>query len=162
LPAEVVLDALDQATGTRERLDMKYFHWPEGLRAVELPYVPQQNRFVHFMLEQFGRPARNSSVQCDCARQSDSSMLQVLSLANHPRVWQKIADPSGRVGTIAKAQSDHRLQIEELYLSTVSRLPTESELQTCLRHVAEAGSPEKGLQSVLWSLLNTKEFLLQH
>jgi hypothetical protein len=35
-------------------------------------------------------------------------------------------------------------------------------METCLRHVSEAESPEKGLQSVVWSLLNTKEFLLQH
>ena len=26
---EVLLDVLDQATGTREKLDMKYFHWPD-------------------------------------------------------------------------------------------------------------------------------------
>jgi hypothetical protein len=49
-----------------------------------------------------------------------------------------------------------------LYLATLSRLPDESEMQTCLRHLAEAESPEKGLQSVLWGLLNTREFVLQH
>jgi hypothetical protein len=68
LPAEVMIDALNQATGTVEQMGMKYYHWPEGLRAVEVPYMPQ-NEFVAFMLEQFGRSPRNSSVQCDCQRQ---------------------------------------------------------------------------------------------
>jgi len=140
---------------------MQYYHWPEGLKAVELPYKPQ-NQFLVFMLEQLGRPARNSSVQCDCARQGDASMLQVLSLANHPRVWQKIADPAGRVASTIKQQSDARQRIEELYLASLSRLPSESEMETCLRHVGEAESAEKGLQSVLWGLLNTREFVLQH
>jgi hypothetical protein len=161
LPAEVLLDSLDQVTGTREKHDMQYYHWPSDLKAVELPYK-STNGFVTFMLEQLGRPARNSSVQCDCARQGDASMLQVLSLANHPRVWQKIAEPTGRVAEIMKQKSEPRERIEELYLSTLSRLPNESEMQTCLRHVAEAESPEKGLQSVLWGLLNTREFVLQH
>ena len=158
---EVLLDVLDQATGTREKLDMKYFHWPDELKAVEIPYKPQ-NAFVTYMLEQFGRPARNSSVQCDCARQSDASLLQVLSVANHPRVWQKIADPAGKVDAIIKQTEQPRERIEALYLNTVSRLPTDSEMETCLQHVAQSESPEKGLQSVLWGLLNTREFLLQH
>jgi hypothetical protein len=161
LPAEVLIDALDQTTGTREKHDMQYYHWPNDLKAVEIPYK-SQNGFVTFMLEQLGRPARNSSVQCDCARQGEASILQVLSLANHPRVWQKIAEPSGRVAEVIKQKTEPRERIEELYLATLSRLPDESEMQTCLRHLAEAESPEKGLQSVLWGLLNTREFVLQH
>ncbi len=64
LPAEVLLDALNQATGTTENMDMKYYHWPDGLKTVELPFAPR-NDFVRHVLEQFGRPARNSAAQCD-------------------------------------------------------------------------------------------------
>ena len=161
LPAEVMLDVLNQTTGTTENLDMQYYHWPKGIRTVEVPYVPR-NGFVAYMLEQFGRPPRNSSAQCDCARQADASLLQVLSLANHPRVWQKIADPAGRVNEVTKLTADPRGRIEELYLSTLSRLPDEAELTTCQDYLQQADSPEQGMQSVLWSLLNTKEFVLQH
>ncbi|MBC7851892.1 MAG: DUF1553 domain-containing protein, partial [Pirellulaceae bacterium] len=161
LPAEVLLDGLDQATGTREDMDMKYYQWPSGLRAAEIPYMPK-NEFVAFVLEQFGRSERNSAVQCDCQRQSEPSMLQVLSLANHPHVRQKIADPSGRIARLIKETTDPGQRVEELYLSTLSRLPDENEKQTCLSHVSAAESPETGLQAVLWSLLNTREFILQH
>ncbi len=161
LPAETLLDALNQATGMTDNLDMKYYHWPEDLRTVEIPYMPS-NSFVRFMLEQFGRPARNSAVQCDCERQSDASMLQVLSFANHPRVWQKVADPAGRVSKVMQQSGDERQHIEELFLATVSRLPESSEMDSCLAFLQEAESPEKGYQAVLWSLLNTKEFVLQH
>lgn len=161
LPAEVFLDALNQATGTRDDFDMKYYHWPENLRTVEVPYMPR-NPFVVFVLEQFGRSERNSSVQCDCQRQSEASLLQILSIANHPQVWKKIADPNGRVAKLTKEISDPSQQIVELYLGTLGREPTKEETDACLGYLSDAESPEKGLQSVLWSLLNTKEFLLQH
>jgi hypothetical protein len=161
LPAEVLLDGLDQSTGTREDMDMKYYQWPSGLRAAEIPYMPK-NEFVAFVLEQFGRSERNSAVQCDCQRQSEPSMLQVLSLVNHPHVRQKIADPTGRIARLMMEASDPAQRIEELYLATLSRLPDEQEKQTCLSHVSSAESPEKGLEAVLWSLLNTREFVLQH
>jgi hypothetical protein len=161
MPAEVLLDALDQATGTKERMEMEYYHWPEELSAVELPYKPQ-NSFVTFVLEQFGRPARNSSVQCDCERQGDSSLLQVLALANHPRVRQKIADPAGRVGKLVEGGVDPAAAIEELYLTALGRMPDEAERTACLGYVAAAETPAQGLQAVLWGLLNTREFVLQH
>lgn len=161
LPAEVLLDALNQATGTTENMDMKYYHWPDDLRAVDIPYMPR-NPFVAFILEQFGRPDRNSSVQCDCERQGDSSLLQILSFANHPRVWQKVQDSSGLAAKVAASKDPKQRQIKQLYLSSVSRLPSEAELQECLNFYKEAASPAEALQSILWALINTKEFILQH
>jgi hypothetical protein len=161
LPAEVFLDALNQATGTRDDLEMKYYHWPENLKTVEVPYMPK-NGFVTFVLEQFGRSERNSSVQCDCQRQSEASLLTTLTLANHPKVWQKIADPQGTVARLTKEHAEPAKRVEELYLITVGREPTKEELEFCVTHLSGAESPEKGLQTVLWCLLNTREFLLQH
>src|SRR5690606_13302741 len=118
--------------------------------------------FVKFMVEQFGRSERNSSAQCDCQRQSEPSLLQVLSLANHPQVWRKIADPAGRIAEVIKRHEAPQERIEAIYLSTLGRLPETSEIETCVSYLTQAESPEKGLQGILWSLLNTREFLLQH
>ncbi|MEK6236167.1 MAG: DUF1553 domain-containing protein, partial [Planctomycetales bacterium] len=161
LPAEVLIDALNQATGTIEKMDMKYDHWPEDMKTVEIPYVPK-NAFVAYMLESFGRSKRNSAVQCDCERDSNASMLQVLSFANHPRVWEKIRDPNGRAAAIVKNYPDDSRRIEEMFLAVVGRTPIESERLACEKHLRDAASPEQGMQGILWSLLNTKEFMLNH
>jgi hypothetical protein len=161
LPAEVLLDALNSATGTTEKMDMKYHHWPDEMKTVEVPFTPR-NSFVAFVLETYGRPKRNSAVQCDCERDGSGSIFQVLTLANHPRMWEKIREPNGRVAKLAKATGDDGSKIDELYLATLSRLPSDAERDACVKFVKAAESPEKGLQGVLWSLLNTREFLLQH
>jgi hypothetical protein len=161
LSAEVMLDALNTATGTPEKMDMKYHHWPDEMKAVEVPFAPR-NPFVAYVLETYGRPKRNAAVQCDCEREGAASIFQVLMIANHPRVWEKIRDPNGRVAKLLKEPSDNTKRVELLFLATVSRPPGEKELEACLKFVAGAESPEKGFQGVLWGLLNTREFLLQH
>ncbi len=161
LPAEVLVDALSQATGVAEDMDMKYYHWRADWKTVEIPYAPK-NAFVTFMLEQFGRPQRNSGVQCDCERDSNASVLQVLSLANHPRIRQKIADDKGQVARILKSHTDDARRIDEIFLCTLCRPPSETERQACVKYVRESATPVEGLRGVMWSLLNTREFLLQH
>lgn len=159
LPAEVMLDALNTATGTVDQMNTNF--WPANITAVEVPFVPR-NPFVAHVLETYGRPNRNSAVQCDCERESGTSIMQVLTLANHPQVWLKVRDANGRVAKLLKEKLDDRGRVEALFLATVSRPPSESELSACIAFVKGAESPEKGLQGMLWSLLNTKEFLLQH
>jgi len=161
LPAEVLLDALNQATGTDENMDMQYYFWPKEMKTVEIPFTPR-NAFVTFMLGNFGKPKRNSAVQCDCEREGNASVLQVLSFANHPRVWAKIADEKGQVARIVKEMTDDGQRVEELYLLTLGRLPTVAERQACLKFLKASESGQKGLQGVMWGLINTKEFLLQH
>lgn len=159
--AEVLLDALNAATGTTENMDMKYHHWPANLTTVQIPFLPQ-NPFVTFVLEAFGRPQRNAAVQCDCERDDSGSIFHVLTLANHPRVWEKIRDPAGRIGQLFKTTGDDSSKIDELYLATVSRLPTSLERETCLQFLTASDSMETGLHNILWCLINTREFLLQH
>jgi hypothetical protein len=161
LPAEVLLDVLSTATGTTENMDMKFNHWPNPIKAVQVPYLPK-NTFVTHVLDNFGRPQRNGAVQCDCERDGSGSIFQVLTIANHPRVWEKIKDPTGRVAKLLKESTDDTQKVHDLYLATVSRPPTKSELAACVDYLASAPSREKGYQGVLWSLLNTREFLLQH
>ncbi|WP_425615888.1 DUF1553 domain-containing protein [Anatilimnocola sp. NA78] len=161
LPAEVLLDALNSATGTTEMMDMKYQHWPDNLTTVQAPYLPR-NTFVASVLETYGRPQRNAAVQCDCERDSAPSIFQVLTLANHPRVWEKIKDPKGRVAAVLASQGNNEQKIEALFLATLSRLPTAEERIACGQFITAAESPAAGLQNVLWSLINTREFLVQH
>jgi hypothetical protein len=161
LPAEVLVDALNQATGTTENMDMKFQHWPDNIKTIEIPFAPK-NEFIKFMLENFGKPKRNSAIQCDCERDMNVSILQVMSMANHPRVWDKIADKNGQVAKILKDVNADNARIDEVFLCTVSRAPTDDERQACQKYLKEAESPEKGLRGIMWSMVNTREFLLQH
>jgi hypothetical protein len=52
-------------------------------------------------------------------------------------------------------------RIEILYLSTLSRPPDDEERTRLLKFVS-TGNSEKALADVLWSLLNSSEFLLNH
>ena len=161
LPAEVLVDALNQATGTTEKMGMEYYHWPKEIKTVEIPFAPK-NEFVTFALATFGKPKRNSAVQCDCERDGNASVLQVLSLANHPRVWSKIGDDKGSVAKIVEEIRDEEKRIEEVFLVALGRLPTADEHQACMKYLKKAPSTVKGLQGILWSLINTREFILQH
>ena len=161
MQAEILLDAINTATSTNENMDMKFSNWPDSMKIVQMPFFPR-NTFVTHVLETYGKPQRNGGVQCDCERDESSSIFQVLTIANHPRIWEKIKDPKGRLAKLLKESLDDSQKIEELFLATLSRTPNENERTHCLEYIKAASSSEKGYQGVFWSLLNTREFLLQH
>jgi hypothetical protein len=164
LPAEVLVDALNHATGGSETYPPE-LHLPAGARALEVAGgtgTARSPASLHYAFQIFGRPSRNPDMQCDCERDTKPTIVQTLFLANHPAVQQKIAAPQGRVAQIVKEIIEEEQRVEEVYLWTLSRLPTAEERQTCVQYVKDSPSPERGLQDVLWGLLNTREFLLNH
>jgi hypothetical protein len=164
LPAEVLVDALNHATGGRETYPPNLY-LPTGVRALEVAGsagTEQAQASLRYAFQIFGRPMRSPDGQCDCERDTKPTIVQTLYLTNHPAVQQKIASPRGRIAQIIKDISDEGKRIEELYLWTLSRLPADEERQTCVKYVKDSWSPQRGLEDVLWSLLNTKEFLLNH
>jgi len=52
--------------------------------------------------------------------------------------------------------------ITDAYLRTLSRFPNQDELARTRQYVAEADDPMDGVRDVLWSLVNTKEFIVNH
>lgn len=164
LPAEVLVDTLNHATGGSETYPPDLY-LPPGARALEVAGSAGSERAqasFRYAFQIFGRPMRSPDAQCDCERDTKPTIVQTLYLTNHPAVQQKIASPKGRVAQVIKDIADESKRIDELYLWTLSRLPSDEERQTCVTHVKESPSPQRGLEDVLWSLLNTKEFLLNH
>ncbi|MBN79110.1 MAG: hypothetical protein CMJ70_03130 [Planctomycetaceae bacterium] len=83
------------------------------------------------------------------------------------KTWTKVSDSSRRgpnqkpetpriVLTPAKALQ----MIDWLYLSTLSRRPTEGEAKEALAYTAKTTDGRKALAGVLWMLINRSEFLL--
>ena len=119
LPAEVLFDAIHQATGSTARLPGQRL----GTRAAELtdPAVKPKDGF----LDLFGRPPRESS--CECERASDMSLGQSLNLVNGPTVAEAIRDPQNTIADLVSVEKDSKKVVEELFVSFLSRLPTEEE-----------------------------------
>lgn len=162
LPAEVLLDAMDHATGIEPQYsegDNRY-QVPHGPRLVEgAAVLNTESGGTSFALGTFGMPKRDVEVICDCEREDQATMLQALYLANHPDVRGKVADPAGRLFKILKDISDDQARITEIFLATLCRQPSEVELRITQQFLADAKSPEQGYQGLMWSLINSNDFL---
>jgi hypothetical protein len=52
-------------------------------------------------------------------------------------------------------------RVTDLFLATLSRQPRPEELARLVKYVEE-GDPRQGLRDVLWALLNSTEFVVNH
>ncbi len=149
LSAEQLADAVDFATGTRE----KYTGLPLGTRAIQLPDSEVQS----YLMDTFGRPARQ--VLCECERTGAPNIAQAMHLLNGTTLNRKIAEKAGRVEQLLAAKTPLPKAIEELYLVTWSRLPGADEAKKAEGWVKSAPTVREGLQDLLWVLTNSREFL---
>ena len=162
LPAEVLLDALDFACGTHEPfqglgpLGARAPGVPLGTRAIELPDPNYQSVF----LDTLGRPKR--VIACECERTSEPNLAQTLQLVNGSLINRKLTDKNGRIAKFLDGDVDNQHAITELYLVTLSRMPSDQEREHCQFIVEDAANRRAGLEDVLWALCNTREFLFNH
>ncbi|MGE3808128.1 MAG: DUF1549 domain-containing protein, partial [Gemmataceae bacterium] len=164
LPAEVLVDAINHATGGNEEYPEKLY-LPRDARAIEVAGAIKNGRdeaSLAFAFQIFGRPLRDAKVQCDCERDDGTTIVQTLYLANHPRVRDKITSAEGRLAQVLAKINDDSKRVEELYLWTLNRPPSAEEIKTCLDYVKGSPEPRKGFEDILWSLINTREFVLNH
>jgi hypothetical protein len=152
LTAEQFADALDFATGTQE----KYAGLPLGTRAIQLP----DTRVRSFLLDVFGRPPRQ--ITCECERTSSPNIAQALHLLNGDFINRKLAAPTGRIDSALKAKTPLPAVIEDLYLATLGRPPRPEELARAQKWVKDASTAREGLQDLLWTLVNSREFQFIH
>lgn len=153
LPAEVLLDAVNRATGAAD----VYEGVPEGTRAIALPDPSVKSYF----LDLFGRPARNSG--CECARGGMPDLSQALHLANGTYLHDKITTAKGRVEKLtSRKEATHDAIVDELYMATLSRLPRDDERRTIAELMKEMPSAKEGYQDLLWTLINCTEFQFNH
>ena len=158
LPAEVVVDAINQVTGSQERYNPNIA--PPGTRAIGLAPTRLGVQGPAYALAIFGRPLRTQT--CDCERSADAGLPQAMYLINDMDVNAKISAPAGRLAKLLKEIPDDGTLVEELYLSTVSRDPNLEEKARALEYVARAANRKAGFEDVLWSLINLREFVFNH
>ena len=151
LTAEVLLDAICQSTGVAEEFN----GWPSGYRAIQV----WDNRMPSYFFRIFGRPVRASV--CECERSGEPSISQALHLLNAPEIYEKLSHRHGHARQLAGSGKSSKEILDELYLITLARFPTNDEVELMQQAFAASGR-RAATEDVLWALLNSKEFLFNH
>ncbi|HKD37067.1 MAG TPA: DUF1549 and DUF1553 domain-containing protein [Pirellulales bacterium] len=120
LSAEALYDAVFQVTGATRQLS----GMPAGTRAAEErdPSVNSPDGF----LDLFGRPARQSS--CECERSSGVMLGQALNLINGPTIASAINEPNNGITQLVANEKDDSKLVDEIFFRILSRPPTAKEL----------------------------------
>ena len=150
LPAEVLLDAVDDVAG----VPSSFQAMPAASRAIQAWSYKMDS---HFM-DAFGRP--NSSSDCPCERDTHMSVVQSLHLMNSRDLQAKLSNAKGRAHTLAESNKSVAEIVTELYLAALNRPPIADELQ--LASAAFKENRQTGCEDVLWALLNSPEFVFNH
>ena len=161
LDAETLIDALDWIGGTGETytsaIPEPFTNIPDYKRTISLADGSITSQF----LELFGRPARDSGLESE--RNNDPTDAQQLYLLNSNEIQNKIQ----KSYRLRKLVSDNKRNVPSIirgiYITVLSRYPTQSELGTAGKNFQTNGAnPKQAAEDLAWALINTKEFLYQH
>lgn len=119
LRAEVLYDAIHFAAGSKPKIPGV----PAGVRAAQLPDAGVSVSF----LEDFGRPPRESS--CECERNDGVALGPIMRLVNGPTVAEALADPDNALSRLNATVADDEQLIEQVFLRFLGRPPSSGERQ---------------------------------
>lgn len=157
MPAEVVYDSVKQALAANDQIEIVR----TDLTRRAIGHLSMQLAGTYAM-QVFGKPDR--AVNCDCERDDEPTLLQSVFLQNDPLLEQRLGE-SGWLEEIAEQETsglrlDTEPLVEQAWLRTLSRPPTQSESARAVQHLQAAESLVDGLRDLMWALINTKEFVL--
>jgi hypothetical protein len=160
LEAEVLIDALDQITGTSEQyasaIPEPFTFIPENQRSIALADASITSPF----LETFGRPPRDTGLESE--RNNLPTAAQRLHLLNSSHIQRKI-EQGPKLSSLLRAASGGQELTNDLYLTILSRYPTEEEVHHVTAYYQSfVGSKREALQDIVWALINSAEFLCRH
>ncbi|MCA9068490.1 MAG: DUF1553 domain-containing protein, partial [Planctomycetaceae bacterium] len=151
IKAESMLDIISQVTNTKD----DFAKLPLGARAVQ---IADGNTSTYF-LTTFGRATRETA--CSCEVKMEPTLSQALHLMNGDTVNNKM-----RQGGVLKSMLDQKLEpmdiVDRLYVSCLTRHPTDEEKGALAPLFAEGADVNQGLEDVYWALMNSREFLFNH
>jgi hypothetical protein len=107
----------------------------------------------------FGRPARDTGLESE--RNNRFTPMQRLHLLNSTQVRRKI-EQSPKIREMVRSSKAPRELINQLYLAILSRRPTEPELNKALSLRESRKDGRAAVNDLVWSLINSNEFLFRH
>jgi hypothetical protein len=151
VPTQFSVDRRNQKQGIGEK-------YPLGFRALQLPDTQTDSYF----LKAFGRPDREKT--CTCERTAEPSVTQVLHIANGDTINKKIESPNCRISKLLQANASDEKIVEELYLSALSRFPSQAEKEKILKVLDGTAESERraAIEDLYWAVLSSKEFIFNH
>ena len=153
LPAETLLDAVCAVTEIKETFT--------GLPPDALAKQTWNHKLESQFMDAFGRP--NSSAECPCERDAKPSVVQALHLMNSNKLQEMLVSSKGRASRLAKSDAKPEQIIAELYLACLARLPDADEEKLALSTFnAKDATRQTAVEDILWSLLNSAEFVFNH
>ena len=160
LEAEVLIDTINKITTTTEKyrseIPEPYTFIPDDIRAVCLADGSVTSPF----LELFGRPPRDTGLESE--RNNKFTASQRLHLLNSSHILRKI-DQSKMIQYQLQGNKPTREIISNLYLGILSRFPTEKEIRTAEDYFKTSGLKTRDCAvDLVWSLINSAEFLFRH
>jgi hypothetical protein len=160
LDAEVLIDALDQLTGSTENyssaIPEPYTFIPAGQRSIALP----DGSITSSFLEMFGRPPRDTGLESE--RNNHITAAHTLWLLNSSLMRQKI-EQSRMIQFQTESNKTPREIISALYLGILSRFPTEDEFKIVENYFQSGGlNKREATVDLAWALMNSDEFLCRH
>ncbi|MHA1114153.1 MAG: DUF1553 domain-containing protein, partial [Alphaproteobacteria bacterium] len=159
--AEVLVDALCMISVTHEEywspIPEPFTIIPPEIRSIEIA----DGSITSSFLELFGRPPRDSGFLSE--RNNKMTDAQRLHMLNSSHVRRKLERGENLRVLIRAAGGDSGRVVEEIYLTVLSRYPTDREIDV-LRRYAKLESVKRYEVAIdlIWALVNTSEFLYRH
>ena len=137
--------------------------WIEELRRSTSPeFTPEK---VRGELAKF-EASRERAVQEQAERETDPQRAEKIRQKYEGQIKEideRIARAKAELArALERKPVDFDRTIEDTFLRTVNRLPTAAEFQQAKADVAAANSPVDGVRELLWVMLNTREFIVNH
>jgi hypothetical protein len=161
IEAEVLIDALCRISGTRESYSSPI---PEPFT-----FIPPEHRTISLadgsitsqFLEMFGRPSRDTGLESE--RKNLPTETQRRHMLNSTHIQNKIERGWRLKNLVRRARGDRKKLGDSLYLTILSRYPTESEHRVVESYFKTEGiSSNQATVDLAWALINSKEFLYRH
>ena len=158
------VDLISQATDTPFDLEQN----GESLRYIKQLYNPvdvkgrgrggnDESRQLFTFMQAYYQVERAAAP----AEKNITSPTQAMMMMSSPIVLERVsAEGNTRVANLLDSGKSDDEIIAELFLSSLTRYPTDQEVEVAKRVIAE--DRESGLEDIQWALLNSPEFLVNH
>jgi len=158
--AEVLIDALNDITGSSDlytsAVPEPFTYIPKDMTAVQVADGSVTSTFLTL----FGRSSRSTGMETE--RVNELASPQWLYMLNSAAIQSKLQSGPKLAAIFASGGKTNEIA-ETLYLTVLSRFPTDSDLKTVEEYAKTAVTKGRDMWiDVTWALVNSPEFLLRH